>query len=269
MYQAHWGLQESPFRGGLDVQSFHQSPTHEEALARLHFLVEERRRLGLLLGEAGSGKSLVFKVFAEQLRQGVRQVAQIGLVGASAQEFLWQLAAELGINPPSAIDLARLWRAIADRVVENRLQRIGSVVLLDDADEAGREVLAQVARLAQCDPSPDANLTVVLSAQSGRLDRLGLRTLELAELRIDLEPWELGDTMAYIRGALARAGASSGVFSDPGLARLHELAGGVPRRVKQLADLALLAGAGRQLNELDAATIESVFQELGVVSMSA
>lgn len=43
MYQAHWGLRESPFRGLLDPKFFYQSPTHEEALARLHFLVEQRR----------------------------------------------------------------------------------------------------------------------------------------------------------------------------------------------------------------------------------
>jgi type II secretory pathway predicted ATPase ExeA len=56
MYQAHWGLQKSPFRGDLDPKSFFPSPTHEEALARLNFLAEEHHRLGLLFGPAGSGK---------------------------------------------------------------------------------------------------------------------------------------------------------------------------------------------------------------------
>ena len=64
MYQAHWGLQESPFRGLLDPKFFYQSPTHEEALARLQFLVDQQRRLGLLVGPPGSGKSLLLEVFA-------------------------------------------------------------------------------------------------------------------------------------------------------------------------------------------------------------
>src|SRR4051794_40746625 len=75
MYQAYWGLGESPFRGHLDARYFHQSATQEEALARLHFLVEERRTLGLLLGEAGSGKSQLFEIFAAQLPRFRRQVA--------------------------------------------------------------------------------------------------------------------------------------------------------------------------------------------------
>ena len=47
--------------------------------------------------------------------------------------------------------------------------------------------------------------------------------------------------------------------------RLYELSCGVPRRVAQLADLALLAGAGLELEQVDAATVESAYQELGVL----
>ena len=64
MYQAHWNLQETPFSGRNPKARFFASPTHDEALARLHFLVDERRRLGLLLGPAGSGKTLVLELLA-------------------------------------------------------------------------------------------------------------------------------------------------------------------------------------------------------------
>ena len=49
-YQSYWGIRCAPFRGCFDPEFFYQSPTHEEALARLHFLVEQRRRMGLLIG---------------------------------------------------------------------------------------------------------------------------------------------------------------------------------------------------------------------------
>jgi type II secretory pathway predicted ATPase ExeA len=81
MYQAHWGLRESPFRGLLDPKFFYQSPTHDEALARLQFLVHDRRRLGLLIGPSGSGKSLLLEVFADQLRRSAQPVAKLSLLG--------------------------------------------------------------------------------------------------------------------------------------------------------------------------------------------
>ena len=98
MYQAHWGLQESPFRGDLDPKSFYPSPTHEEALARLNFLVEQHHRLGLLIGPAGSGKSLLFEVFAQQLRRQGRSVAKLSLLDVEPAEMLSLLASRVGID---------------------------------------------------------------------------------------------------------------------------------------------------------------------------
>ena len=98
MYQSHWGLRESPFHEAVDPQVFYQSPTHEEALARLHFLVEQHRRLGLLLGPEGSGKSLLLEILAAELRRHGPVVARVNLTGISGDEMLWSLAAQFGRN---------------------------------------------------------------------------------------------------------------------------------------------------------------------------
>ena len=68
MFESHWGLRESPFRDLADPRYFYCSPTHDEALARLQFLVRNHRRLGLLLGTPGSGKTLLLGVFGRQMR---------------------------------------------------------------------------------------------------------------------------------------------------------------------------------------------------------
>ncbi len=72
MYLSYWGLAESPFRASLDARFFHQGLAHEEALARLHFLVDEQRTLGLLVGASGSGKSMLLEMFARQLHAPAR-----------------------------------------------------------------------------------------------------------------------------------------------------------------------------------------------------
>jgi type II secretory pathway predicted ATPase ExeA len=265
MYHAYWGLGESPFRGSLDPRFFYQGPTQEEALARLHFLVEQSRSVGLLLGEPGSGKSQLLEIFARELGPLNRQSALVELVGASAQEFLWLLSARLGVETPHEVRPFQLWRALTDHLSANRYQQIATVLLLDDADEAHPEVIDQIARLAQLEASHESPLTIVLTAQPRRISRLGARLLELAELRIDLEGWEGDDTAAFVKNALSRSGRSTPIFSEAALRRLHELSSGIPRRVKQLADLALLAGAGQNLVQIECETIESVFQELGVI----
>jgi len=246
MYQTHWGLRESPFRGCLDPKSFYQSPTHEEALARLHFLVEHGRRLGLLTGPSGSGKSLLLEVFGSQLRRHGLPVARLNLLGLEPAEMLWQLA---------------------DRLTEYRYRQLEAVVLLDNADQADRQVQTQVVRLAQCDPSPETRLTLVLAGRLEGVKRLDAHLLDLAELRIDVEPWEQADTEDFVKTSLAQAGQSAALFAEPAVARLHELSHGIPRRVSQLADLALLAGAGQNLQQIDAGVVEAVYQELATVGV--
>src|SRR5262245_61503632 len=118
MVRKHWGLRELPFRDSLDCRRYVPSPTHEEALARLSFLVEHRRRLGLLFGAAGCGKSLVLEIFARQMRRRGVQVANVSLLGVDVREFLWLAAADLGANPEGRDEAFRLWRRVLDRLAE-------------------------------------------------------------------------------------------------------------------------------------------------------
>jgi len=269
MYRLHWGLREAPFRSGLDPRFFYQSPNHEEALARLHFLVDERRRVGLCFGPSGGGKSMLLEVFARELRRQGRQVANISLLGADLHEFLWLLAAELGGNPARGDSTFCLWRNVTDRVTENRYQQFDTVFLMDDADEAEPAVLDAIVRLAEVDRSPLARLTLVVTSTTGNARRLGSRLLDLGELRIDLNPWEQADTLGYIVMALRQAGRREAIFTDDAIVRLHHLCDGIPRRILQLANLSLLAGAGGHVDQIDSETVESAFQELAAVEVTA
>ncbi len=66
---------------------------------------------------------------------------------------------------------------------------------------------------------------------------------------------------------MAQAGCEAAVFAEPALARLQELSHGIPRRINQLAELALLAGAGQELPQIGAEVVESAYRELGVAQV--
>jgi type II secretory pathway predicted ATPase ExeA len=264
MYHQHWGLQYWPFASGLDATRFFRSPTHDEALARLHFLVDENRRLGLLLGPAGSGKSLTLEVFERDIARTGAEIVRLNLLGMGDHEFLHQLALAMKLPCERTLAQYQLWRLVGDHLTENRYQKQQTLLVFDDADEASRDVLEQIARLSQLEPTSDARLTFVLAAANHRLNRLGSRLLSMSELRIDLQPFELDDTVQYVNAALSQAGRTTAAFHDDALSRLHELSFGNVRRVNQLADLALLAAASQGLRRVDVDTIEGVCRELGI-----
>jgi type II secretory pathway predicted ATPase ExeA len=265
MYHLHWGLRESPFRNVADPRYFYRSPGHDEALARLHFLTDQRRRLGLLAAPTGCGKTLLLEVLAGELRRAGQAVARTNVAGLSSEEWVWDVAAGLGLSPPQEAGSLRLWRLVCDALAANRYQRLATVVLLDDADQAGDDVQVAVERLLAADPTPEGRLTVVLACERGSESQLRRRLLDQADLRVELEPWEAADTAEYVHEALRRGGRrDAGAFSSEALSRLHELAGGIPRRVNQLADLALLAGAGQDMARIGPDIVEAVHDELSV-----
>jgi hypothetical protein len=116
MHEAHWGLNESPFRAWLDPKFYFAAPTHDEALSRLKFLVDNRRRLGLLLAGRGGGKSLLFAVLCCDLRRQACAVARVNLLGLDPYELLWHVASQLGACPQEGDQTFRLWQSLADRL---------------------------------------------------------------------------------------------------------------------------------------------------------
>lgn len=262
MQLQHWGLERWPFASTPDAGRFYPTAGQNEALARVEYLVESRRRVGALLGEAGVGKSLVLQVAARQLSRQGRAVVLVDALGLSTRELLWQTAAGLAASPREDADAARLWRLVADRVVENRMQQLDTVLLVDDAGQAGPDVLGQLVRLARIDASSGARWTMVLAAEPRQAMRWNETLRDLVDLRIDLRAWEAEDTIGYVQTALVEAGCVEPLFDDVALALLHELTGGVPRRVARLADFALLAGAAAGLRKIDAATIRAAHEEV-------
>jgi general secretion pathway protein A len=259
MYQAYWGLKHSPFAPAASRQLVDQSPAGAEALARLDFLVENRSRFGLLVGPAGSGKSLVLGEFVRRQRASGAAAALIPAASLVVHDVLVDLTAAWGANPSETDDAARLWRLATYRLNELTLEQIPAVIALDDLDVATPDVLALVQRLLHV---PEVTLTVVAAARDEWVSRLGPRLLDLAELRIELTLWSEDEARDYLAASLKAAGRERPAFGERAIERLCQLSGGAPRRINQLAQLALVAGAGQSLTQIDEQTVLAVHEEL-------
>lgn len=264
MYQRYWGLTQPPFQTPQARQQLAASLPLQEAQARVEFVVAQAWPLALVVGPPGSGKSALL---AQCARQAARQglwVASLPCAGAGEEELL-SLAVQALKVPEDDVSRGRpehLWLALVRRLGELALEGGRAVLLLDDLDEAQPEAGRLVARLVAI---PWVSRTLVVSARPDALGRLPARILEHAWLRIDLAPLNPDELACYVQAALAAAGRPQVVFRDDALRRLYELSGGWPRKVDQLAELALVAGASQHLPQIDADTIDAVHQELCVV----
>ena len=255
MHLAHWGLARSPFAGG-GAPLFFAGEGQVESLARLRYGVRGGLK-SLIEGVRGVGKSQLLAQFSAECRRSGRPVAAVDLTGISPREFLWDVASQLSLGPRIADDVARLHRRLADFAAGATRSESAAALLLDNAHQAGADVLMQLVRLVGAGSSGAPWLAAALTTTLDGAPRLGRELLERLDLHVELEPWSEADTVGYVQHALVECGSVRPVFEDEALAVLHLLSEGIPRRVNRLAEHALLGGAAEGRGTIDAGLVEA------------
>ncbi len=77
-------------------------------------------------------------------------------------------------------------------------------------------------------------------------------------MRFHLKGLKSEETKQYILHRLEVAGATREIFKETALKLVHESTGGIPRRINQVCDLALLSGLGAKAALIDEAILNDV-----------
>lgn len=264
MYKEFFGLKARPFAKTPDPEYLFLSRSHREALARLLHAVEERDMI-LLVGGIGCGKTTLSRALLDELGEEYR-IVLLTNPRLSPLEFLHALALRLGIAAP-AENKAALLEQLGAQLYTLYQQQKHPLLIIDEAQLLPHKDVFDEIRLLTNFQLDDVNLiSVVLMGQPELLKRLAHPVYEPLRQRVGiqyvlgpLQPEEIGD---YLQHRLARAGCRSPLFSEESVILIGRYSQGIPRRINQLASLALLEGFGRNLARIDAPIIEAVADEL-------
>ncbi len=265
MYEAYWGLNDSPFRHTLDHAEFHAAPAQREAMARLQFAAERDIPLTILHGLGGAGRSFLLRSLQADLRASDRRVVQTNISVVDQHESLWGLAAALGGSPHYRESSTVLRQVILDHLRTDRWLGRTTVLIFDDADCAAEGIVSFLVRLAR---SADVNVVIIVSIESTRGRTLRTELSHLSPLYVPLDAWEHDETVEYLSSRLHRCGRSAQVFEPAASKRIWELSGGLPRWINHLAELCLVAGAVQKHASIDQAVVEAVFSEIQLSSQT-
>jgi type II secretory pathway predicted ATPase ExeA len=255
-------LAASAFDGGLDPAAFHTLPSHEEALARIEWLLEKRQRCGLVVADPGVGKSHLAAAAARRLSGLGAETAVLSLRGLPEGEWLDLLLARLPLDPASRGEVIRPWLKLENRLRENTLMERPTVLVFDDLDHAPADAVDGVARLVAAGEPRFASTCVIATTTPAGLASVPDAIRHRSAVRIDLPPWTIDDVAAHMVSALDRVGADHDCFSRAAVETLARFAAGVPRTACHLARLAAVAAAGEGLERVEAATVERAWREL-------
>lgn len=271
MYEAYWQLQNNPFDLEPTPENFFASDTHQAALLKLRYVIENGKGAALLTGTHGTGKTYVLRVLTGELSGATGPFVSVHYPRMNAAELLSYLAAELcpeEIRHGDAVSVDRLVRTLSRRLAALVAEGRRPVVVVDDAHLIEDPEVFQCLRLLlNLNGSSRADLSVVLSGQPELLPRV--RRLADFEDRVAvkclLRPLDLLETRAYVESRVKAAGGSRELFTSEALERIHLQSGGLPRRINRLCDMALLVGFADDLTAIDPVQVEAVAEELETV----
>ena len=277
MYSQHWKLKRRPFENTLEPEFFFPSQTHQAALLKLRYLIENQKGAGVLVGPTGVGKTFVAHRLAKELSQQAGPWLNFVFPQMSADDLLTDVAIRL-TGESAAADWPMhsvLPRSAALRIIERSLDehsRAGRhpVLIVDDAHLIDDPATLQTLELLlNFQHPPQRAFSLILLGDRLLLSRLARlpRFDERLAVRVMLQSLSPNETARFLRFRLEVAGARNAIFDAEALAEIAELSDGIPRRINRLADLALLVGYADGRSELTAADVSSVADELATVGV--
>ena len=262
MHERYWERNDFALQGTIGQSELIETPPHEEASARLSYLVERRRRFGLMLGPAGTGKSVVLSAAAREAKRLGREVASLDLFGIDSHDLLRQLAIALRLGPTERWSHVTLWRAVTDHWHALHSARLPSVLLLDHLDRAEADCIGLIERCLHLDVTNDGCLTVLAAAREDGGGLLLSELVEHSDLRIELPCLDRQASATFVRELLIKSGCHRDTFDRDALETLFDLSGGVPREIVRLCQLAGTAAERDGLDHIDSVVLLDVASEL-------
>src|SRR3990172_11599988 len=130
MYEKFYGFRAKPFSKTPDPRFLFLSRTHEEALARLHYAVEERE-ITVLTGGVGCGKTTLTRALMDSLGEEYRVIFIVN-PRLTSLELLKTICSRMHCETGSPYK-SDLIDSLSARVYEDYRAGVTPVVIIDEA----------------------------------------------------------------------------------------------------------------------------------------
>jgi general secretion pathway protein A len=153
-------------------------------------------------------------------------------------------------TPATSATKSDLYDQLGTYFLDNAGRGLHNLVVLDEAQSLPLDSQFEELRLLLNYQLNNRNLVSLLLVGQDHLWHRVSQMPQLADrfaVKCRLQELDGAQTTTYIRYRLERFGADPAIFSDEALALIHDSSKGIPRRINNLCDLALLMGCQRQL----------------------
>lgn len=267
MYESHFQFSERPFAAAPHGASYVPAANIEHARQSLIRCVERAEGVGLVIGPAGTGKSLLCQLLADHFRQKQFQVALLASARLHTRRSLLQnILFELNL-PYRGMDDEELRLSLIDHLTPRTTGQGGLVLIVDEAHTLSLRLLEEIRLISNFIRDGQPRVRLVLSGGPAMEERLANPKLDSLAQRIAarcyLAPLQRDETRAYVREQLRRAGGQPDeIAPEPVLRAVFDASGGIPRLINQVCDHALILASIDGQKQLTERRIEQAWADL-------
>lgn len=250
MYLSFFGLNKQPFQITPDTDLFFDGSERGLALQALNYAVESGSAITKVIGEVGSGKTMLCRMFAHGICNHV-DLVYVGNPSLSANDIVRTIALELGLDISKLTSKAIMLQAICESLLRRFASGRRVVVLIEEAQSMPIETLEEVRLLSNLETNQAKLIQIVLFGQPELDLKLSLPQIrqfkERISYSINLKPFKHEDIQAYLAFRLQCAGYKGPQLFDRKIVRqIFRYSGGLARRINILADKLLLMAFAEQ-----------------------
>jgi type II secretory pathway predicted ATPase ExeA len=255
-----------PFNKTPDPHFLFLSRTHEEALARLHYAVEEKE-ITVLTGEIGSGKTTLTRALMDSLDEKYRVILILN-PRLTSLELVKTLCSRFRCDTTSSFKNELIDELYA-KVYHDYQSGITPVVIIDEAHLIPyRETFEEIRLLTNFQMDDTNLLTVILVGQPELRRKIESEPLSALRQRIGLF-YHLGtigedEMQDYLEYRIKAGGRDKPLFAEEAVKSLYHYSKGIPRIINSLATMSLLEGFARDALLIDERIVDSAAKEIGL-----
>ncbi len=264
MYLDTWGMDRMPFKNTPDPDFYYHSPQHEETLTRMLFCVQNDMGAGLVTGVFGCGKTLLVNLLRSRLDRTNYRFVTVSNPQLDDLELLRMILIKMGLSPVPQ-SKADVVNKLEETLVDNYRDGRQTVLIIDEAHIIEKKETFEEIRLLlnyQHEGRTLLSLFLVGQPELGLKVDLNKPFAQRLAIRAHLGPFTHDDTRAYVQHRLTTAGAEEAIFTDRAFELVHDLSGGIPRRINNICNLGLLLASSRGMERIDEMLIYDVSRTL-------
>jgi type II secretory pathway predicted ATPase ExeA len=169
MYEDYFGLERPPFKITPDTSLFYDGGKRGDILAALVYAIHRGEGIIKVVGEVGSGKTMLCRMLQLRLPDTV-EIVYIANPSVSAEDILFVIAHELSLQVTKQASKHEVMHMLQDYLLQRHMENKQVVLFIEEAQGMPLDTLEEVRLLSNLETDENKLLQIILFGQP-ELDR--------------------------------------------------------------------------------------------------